>query len=244
MRTIKTTCNNEIKIYSSAKEMNVLRYSQFQKYLFSEINIESLKLALERAKAQIFEDEKEKTEIEISNAMYCLKELSSGVNTSGLAFAILVYEINGKKVEDISEDGLKSILEIIAAFEISQQDIEDASEDVKKKINKELEDLFPDFQDKSDRLIYFSKLKNYISFAASLFEEGFPSEEDLIDFKKKRNWFIIKDKTKTISESIVEIEKGFLSILAVLELDLSCNLLQFYSKIEYLNKKNKQEESA
>jgi hypothetical protein len=128
MKSIITSRGTEIKIFSSPKELPIGRYSDFQKYLANSFNIVG---TLNRAKAFSQESQFENCEIEIDNAIYQIEELSKGISTTGLAFAVMIYSINGIVRDDTSEDGLKETLSLIG--DISQYEIEIAIEDVKKK---------------------------------------------------------------------------------------------------------------
>lgn len=111
----------------------------------------------------------------------------------------------------------------------------------KKKINDEIESLFPDFKDSESSMVYFTKMKRYILLACSLYQNETQSEQEIKDLQTNRNWFLIKDGAKKIQDQGIEIERNFLSLLAFLELKEDVSVVTFYSKLDYINKKNKRE---
>ena len=135
MRILKTDSGHEIAVYSSAKEMPIGRYSDFQKYLISDIGVEQLNGFLERAKAYTEEAKQEDAIVEINNALQAITSLKSGVSILTYAFAVLVAQIDGNGVIDTTFEGLTRIIETLRSFDITQAEIEDAILDVKKKLN-------------------------------------------------------------------------------------------------------------
>ena len=145
-----------IKVYSSAKEMSIARYTEFQKYLAKDASVEGMLSRLERSKAFIEEGKKDESLIELNNAILDLNTVLSGVNTLSMAFAVLVAEI-GLKVPlrtfgityghttriqactDITEDGLK---ETISLLRLSYGEIQEEVETLKKKSTRSSKRFF------------------------------------------------------------------------------------------------------
>ena len=129
MKIITTKSGVEIKIFSSAKEMSIGRYSDFQKYLTTP----DLQTSLLRIKAFNQEGKAEDIDIEVNNAIEALLNLQSGIGVYTLPFACIVAEISGKVANDTTIDGLNTIVEQLKALDITQYDIEMSVEELKKK---------------------------------------------------------------------------------------------------------------
>ncbi len=242
MKIITTNSGNKIKVYSSSKEMPSIRYAYFQKYLISDIGLEFLFETTKKAKAFVQEFKNEEAEIEITNIEQCANQLILGIGVLSRPFAIMVYEIDGEKQNDFTEDGLNLIIQKLEEFEVGQYEIESAVEELKKKIQSELSLLYPDIQDSISELAYNSRLKRYILRLCDTYSQNeIPSNEEVLELRSEKNWFLIKDKPKNIETLSLEIERNFLSLFAQLELNKDSTILDFYSKIDYLNKKNEKE---
>lgn len=134
MKILKTRSGVEIKIYSSAKELTIARYSEFQKYLAMESSVESLEVKLRRAKAFIEEGQLDNTVKELDNAILSVKTILSGVSYLTYSFAILVAEIGLKVYSDITVEGLNAVISILKGFDLSMGVIEEEVGYVKKKL--------------------------------------------------------------------------------------------------------------
>ena len=240
MKIIKSG-DHEIKVFSSAREMPIGRYSDFQKYLSSRTGIDGLNITLNKAKAYLQEGKLEDSEIEINNAITGVLSLQSGVDVLSYGFAIMVVEIDGKMANDTTIEGLNSTLEKLRDIQITQQDLEDSVIDLKKKISEEIESLFPDFIDNTQIMLYFSRVKRYILLACSTYEGMEITDEERLELRSLKNWFLTKDKASKSDYSGIEIERNFISLLSLLEMDMNVTVVQFYGKLDYLNKKNKKE---
>ena len=133
MRTINFDGGRQIKLYSSAKEMPIGRYSDFQKYLISDTSFDFLVSSLKKSKAFLEESKFEDCSIEINNSLLAVLSLRGGVGTLSYAFAVMVAEIDYKTANDTTIDGLNAVIEQLKTMQITQQDIEDSVEDLKKK---------------------------------------------------------------------------------------------------------------
>jgi len=112
-------------------------------------------------------------------------------------------------------------------------------------MNEDIERLFPSFVDSTSQLLYYSRMKRYILKACAVFtnEDESPTPEDILDLQKDKNWFLIKDG-KEYKDEGTEIERNYLTLLSLLELSSSATVLEFYSKLNYINEKNARESLA
>lgn len=137
MKTIKTQSGGVIKIYESARELTIERYTDFQKYLAIQSgmgsDMQSCIARVSRLEAYLLDDKKEDCLTEVENLKNCLNAVFSGVGYYTIAFAVLVAEINGKPCRDLTLSGYQSVISELKEMGISQGQVEDEVEDVKKK---------------------------------------------------------------------------------------------------------------
>lgn len=116
MRTINTG-KHIIKVYDSVDELPITNYQRYNKFLLIDAGIGSsvddfdshiIKLA-----KLIGNNDREKAVLELQNMRQNLYLINTNLSPKHMAFAALVYEIDGKKVEIISDDDCKDILETI-----------------------------------------------------------------------------------------------------------------------------------
>lgn len=152
MKKLTTKSGSEIKLYSSAKELSIARYSEFQKYLAIDAGgVSGLSLSSQRIKAFIEEQQYEDAINESNNLNLRINDVLNGISYVCTAFAILVAEI-GLKVpllpflgrfspcrikkivcEDISEDGLLQLIKILKSLDFTYSFVEEEVDILKKK---------------------------------------------------------------------------------------------------------------
>lgn len=247
MKTVESN-GIKIKMYSSPKEAPIKRYTEFQKYLAKDIGIEHLKPTLERVKSFTQESESNAEMVssiltELDNVQYIIDEINNGVNQASLAFASMVYSIDDVVYNDITEDGLKIVVEKLSDINITQYEIDTANEELKKKIRDEIELIFPDFEVEQTDLFFFTRMKTYILSICGTYEGLQISNNDRKELIKEKNWFVTKNPAKSLKQNSIDIERNFISLLSILELSPECTTIEFYAKIDYINKKNKYYES-
>ena len=121
----------EIKIFSSASEMSMFRYNEFQKLLILESG--DLDFVAERAESFIKDGKYDDALIELANLKQALSNVKNGLAYTSMAFACLVSSVAGIACTDITADGLNATLLLLAKYNLSQGEIFEHVEDVKKK---------------------------------------------------------------------------------------------------------------
>lgn len=112
---------------------------------------------------------------------------------------------------------------------------------IKKKIESEIFRLYPDFRGSEVSLLKtIQRLRRYLLRLCDAYSQDEICEEDKNELRHERNYFIIGD-TKAEKVDAIEIERNYLNLIQYLELDDSVSVLMFYSKLDYINKKNARE---
>ena len=137
MRTLKTLNGNTVQVYSTAKEMPIVRYNEFQKYLLIDsgigADVETIDGHYAKQIAYIASDKKDDAIKEAENTRHALASVLSGINYGSMAFAVMVTHIDGVPYDDISEEGIERTVKVLEATGISQGEVEEATEVLKKK---------------------------------------------------------------------------------------------------------------
>lgn len=160
MKTL--TINRKIvQVYDSIDEMPIVNFQKYNKYLLIDSGIGSdaddIDAHITRIAKFIKSNNSKKALQELQNMRQSMYMVNNEISPRYLAFAALIYSIDGKKVDDLSDDGLKSVLAKLK--EVKHSIIIDFLIWLKKKVTTELEMYFPgDFVSPKEKDAY-DKLK-------------------------------------------------------------------------------------
>lgn len=139
MKTVKTK-KGTITYYETKNELPAIRWKQFNKMCLIQSNVgndmESIVKTIQQIDMWIAKDEKKHALSKRNNLFILLALIHQGVNPGSLAFAPLVYSINGKEKEDLSEEGFIKTSEEVEKLNFTVSQIEEMREDVKKNFMK------------------------------------------------------------------------------------------------------------
>lgn len=189
MRTINIK-NKILKVYDSIDEMPIVNFQKYNKYLLIDSGIGSSVDDIDAHISKIarfIKVDKDKAIQELQNMRTNLIMISSGISPKYLAFASLIHSIDGKKVDDLSDENLSSILSSLKTVKHSW--LVSLVQSVKKKIDTELEMYFPD---------------NFVN----------PKEKEAYDKLKLRTMLVLEGLIydKNNAESIEHIDTFMLSL--------------------------------
>lgn len=227
--------------------MPIKRYNEYQKHAIVKSGIGStpddIDARYAKVAAFINEDKKQDALKEIENTRFALLSAINNVNYDSYCFACFVHSIDGVLYDDLSDDGLDFLLTKLAEAEITQLDIETAIEEVKKKVNNEIELLFPDLFNVADSLVYYGKIKMYL---IEMGQELQNEEPNIDEIRKRLLWFQVYNKPMNFRSNdtdnvLIEIDRSFADMCSMMENNGSNNphlytCTQFYAKLNYLHK--------
>lgn len=134
-----------LEVYDSIDEMPILNFQKYNKYLLIDSGIGSdaddIDSHIIKVAKYIKINDSKKALQELQNMRQAMYMVNSQISPKYMAFAALVKSVNGKKVTDLSDDSLKSLLEELKAVKHSK--IVDFLLWLKKKVSTELETYFP-----------------------------------------------------------------------------------------------------
>lgn len=150
-----------VRVYDSIDEMPIVNFQKYNKYLLIDSGIGSdaddIDAHITRVAKFIKSNNAKKALQELQNMRQNMYMVNSEISPRYLAFAALIYSVDGKEVNDLSDDGLKKLLQDLK--DIKHSKVIDFLLWLKKKVTSELETYFPsDFVNPKEKDAY-DKLK-------------------------------------------------------------------------------------
>lgn len=151
-----------VRIYDSIDEMPIINFQKYNKYLLIDSGIGSdaddIDAHIIKIAKFIKANNSKKALQELQNMRQNMYMVNSEISPKYLAFAALIYSIDGKEVNDLSDDGLKKLLQDLK--DIKHSKVINFLLWLKKKVTNELETYFPgDFVNPKEKEAY-DRLKN------------------------------------------------------------------------------------
>lgn len=161
MRTIVLN-KKVVKVYDSIDEMPIANFQKYNKYLLIDSGIGSdandIDAHMTKIAKFINANDSKKALQELQNLRQNIYMVNCEISPKYLAFAALIYSIDGKELTDLSDGGLKQALDKLKKVKHSM--LMEVLEGLKKKVSTELETYFPeDFINVKEKEAY-DKIKN------------------------------------------------------------------------------------
>ena len=150
-----------VRVYDSIDEMPIINFKKYNKYLLIDSGIGSdaddIDAHIVKIAKYIKSNNNRKALQELQNMRQNIYMVNSEISPKYLAFAALIHSVDGKEVNDLSDDGLKKLLQDLK--EVKHSKVIDFLLWLKKKVTSELEIYFPgDFVNPKEKEAY-DKLK-------------------------------------------------------------------------------------
>lgn len=151
-----------VRVYDSIDEMPIVNFQKYNKYLLIDSGIGSdaddIDAHIVKIAKYIKSNNNKKALQELQNMRQNMCMVNNEISPKYLAFAALIHSIDGKEVNDLSDDSLKKLLQDLK--DIKHSKVIDFLLWLKKKVTSELETYFPgDFVNPKEKEAY-DKLKN------------------------------------------------------------------------------------
>lgn len=228
-----------VRVYDSIDEMPIINFQKYNKYLLIDSGIGSdaddIDAHIVKIAKYIKSNNNRKALQELQNMRQNIYMVNSEISPKYLAFAALIHSVDGKEVNDLSDDGLKKLLQDLK--EVKHSKVIDFLLWLKKKVTSELEIYFPgDFVNPKEKEAY-DKLKARTLFVLdSVINDTDNSKQiEAIDIMMLN---MHTPKTYIGSESVeVKYDKQFESTCLLIAQKTSMDarkmtVLQFYNAID------------
>lgn len=239
-----------LKMYDSIDEMPIVNFQKYNKYILIDSglgsDIDSIDEHLINL-AKLIKSNKDKAQQELQNLRQTMHLIVTGISPKFLAFAALIYSIDGKEVKDLSDENLKSILEELNKSKYSA--LLNFLSTIKKKLNAELEVYFPNtFDNVKDKNVY-DKIKQKVLLQL----DSIANNVDNTDSIKEIDTFLFnlyKPKSFDGKNSIeVQYDKQFETACMIINQKANMNakkltVLEFYSVLNNILKQVEAESKA
>ena len=151
-----------VRVYDSIDEMPIVNFQKYNKYLLIDSGIGSdaddIDAHIVKIAKFIKANNNKKALQELQNMRQNMYMVNNEISPKYLAFAALIHSIDGKEVNDLSDDNLKKLLQDLK--EVKHSKVIDFLLWLKKKVTSELETYFPgNFVNPKEKEAY-DKLKN------------------------------------------------------------------------------------
>lgn len=160
MRNIKLA-GMDVELYDAIEELPILRFHKYNKMLLVDAGVGSDLADFDRhiEKAVIYTKTNKPSlaATELENMRQNVYFIQSNISPRYMAFAVLVKSVNGKPCNDLSDDGLRKVIDMFA--EVPNNELTAQLDAVKKKIDEELRLYFPRLFDDSTLKEYYDQLR-------------------------------------------------------------------------------------
>lgn len=228
-----------MRVYDSIDEMPIVNFQKYNKYLLIDSGIGSdvddIDAHIVKIAKYIKSNNNKKALQELQNMRQNIYMVNSEISPKYLAFAALIHSVDGKEVNDLSDDGLKKLLQDLK--EVKHSKVVDFLLWLKKKVTNELEIYFPgDFVNPKEKEAYDKLKARTLLVLDSVINDTDNSEQiDAIDMIMLN---MHTPKTYMGSESVeVKYDKQFESTCLLIAQKTNMDarkmtVLQFYNAID------------
>ena len=233
---------HKVEIYDSIDELPIQRFQKYNKFLLIDSGVGSdlqdVLNHIDRAKIYI-KSNPAMAMTELENMRQSIYLVKDELSPKYMAFAVLVKKIDGEEMNDLSDAGLRKVLEILS--EAKKGWLDGVLNSVKKKIDRELSLYFPGKFDDANQKEYFDNLREHTKLRLEEIISGENMEESCKAIET-RLALLSKPRIFWGAKSVeIEYDKQFEEMCLILAHNLqvqpyTMTVLQFYNAFDYLKK--------
>ena len=250
MKTVKIG-NHTLKLYESIDEMPIVNFQKYNKCILIDSglgsDVDSVDSHIVNIAKYINSGNTKQAMQELQNMRQNLHMIVSNVSPKHLAFAALIYSIDGKVQTDLSDSRLQEIIDEIQDMPNSL--LVDILMGLKKKLSTELETYFPSEFDSAKEKEAYSKLKMKTILQLQQIAEDVDKSSEIAEIEDflfslhKPKVFIGKDSQE------IKYDKQFESACMIISQKTGMNaknmtVLEFYNTLLNLQKQAEAEKKA
>ena len=232
-----------VEYYDSIEDLPIVRFHKYNKMLLIDAGLGSdltdFDAHIEKAVAFIQSGDKDNATNELNNLRKAVYFIQNGLSPKYLAFAALVSKVDGNETNDLSDDGLRSVVDTLA--DTTQKQAVSELDSAKKKIDEELRTYFPAMFDNADEKEFYNMLKaRTVATLQNIIENKPQSEWQNVERLTRELLIFAKPPVFDGSESVEivadkQFERMCLMIAQHLNVDArKYSVLAFYNAFEYL----------
>lgn len=236
----------KVELYDSIDELPIKRFHKFNKYLLVDAGVGSdlndINEKINRILRYVDKSDKVNARIELENLRQAMYLVTQETNLKHLAFMVLIKNIDGKEITDLSDEGIRATQKVFENQSLNF--IDRLFQSVKKKIDEELNIYFPGQFDDAAVKEYHDKLRSRTLFQLDTIirnadhKQEIDQIDDFLLTLAKPKVFSGKESTEIKYDRQFEDMCLFLSHELSLDID-KLSVLQFYNSFEYIKKHRK-----
>lgn len=247
MREIKIG-KHRIKFYDSIDELPIVRHHKFSKLMLIDAGVGSdiadFDAHIERVFRYIQDKKLDLAEKELLTLRQNVFFIQTELSPKHLAFASLIYSIDGKQLTDLSDESLKKVVDKISDLAVGE--LGEVIDESKKKLDEELQVYFPQLFDSAPVKEYFEKLKRRTLLAIKKLTEKLTEKEE-IEYDQLTTELITFTEPQTYSGPLsIEIQQDKQFENACLAISQNTHsdpkkftVLEYYNALFFLKEQNK-----
>lgn len=236
-----------VEMYDSIDDLPIVRFHKYNKMLMIDSGLGSdltdVDAHIEKVMAFLREQKTEDAVNELFNMRKAIFLVQMNLSPKHLAFAALVTKVDGQKCEDLSDDGLRRVVDLLN--DVSRKEVTGIIAESKKKIEEELRTYFPGMFDDSETKEYYNLLKKRTmqTLNAIIEDKGWDEVE-----KTSREMLTFVRPAKFEGADNIEIasDRNFEKMCIMLSQHMfvdakKMTTLAFYTANDYLRQQNKKQ---
>lgn len=216
-----------LEVYDSIQDIPVTRFQQFNLNVMIESGIGSDLSSYDQHTNSIIRmiqsGKSEDAIKELRNRQQNLHFIMNNVSPKMTAFAAVLHRLNGRIIQEseLNEEGIKKIIEELGSVKVSVSFVDKILSAVKKKIEFETEQFFPNLIDDSSSKEFYTKLKLRTMYVLDGVVNGIEKFEEKIKDLESTIFSMIKPK-------VYHGHQG-LEVQMITNFENTCTLLEFHN---------------
>ena len=127
----------DLELFDSIDKLPFERFNAFNKYVMLDSELGATVQDFDKVTVRVYEfiskEMYEEAKNELLNLRIVVNNILTGNSSKGLAFASLISKVNGKPLDDYSEEKLKALLSDLSKEGLDVKQVIEAAAEVKKK---------------------------------------------------------------------------------------------------------------
>lgn len=244
MKTTKIN-NHNVEIFDSIDELPIRRFQKYNKYMLIDSgvgsDIQDIIDHIEKAKIYI-KANPNMAYIELENMRQAIYLVAEEISPKYMAFAVLVNKIDGETMDDLTDAGLRHVLDLLQ--DVQQTWIDRVLNSVKKKIDTELSLYFPGKFEDATIKEYYDQLRSHTLLKLKHIITGTDVHLACKEIEIRLALLIRPRLFSGAKSAEICYDKEFEEMCLILTQNLqvqpkNMTVLQFYNAFEYLKKEAK-----
>ena len=243
--------SHKLKIFDSIEELPIVRHHKFSKMMLIDAHIgadlSDFDAHVERIIRYIKSNKNDLAVKELANLRQNIFFIQSEISPKHLAFAALVYSIDGKAVTDLSDEALREIVKCLS--DVPVKEIEKVIDESKKKLDFELQTYFPSLFDSAAIKEYYDQLKRRTILLLEKLTRGELTDEENEELERITSSLVLFSEPQpfTGAESVeIQQDKQFENACLAIAQNTNTDpkdftVLEYYNALLYLKEQMKEQ---